>query len=274
MNFEDLTGKRFTRLTVLGLEDKNPKSRKRTWICLCDCGKQIIVKNYALLNGNTKSCGCLKKEQNRNANKTHGLSRTPIYRVWGSMVGRCTNPKDHKYASYGGRGINVCARWRSFENFYADVSQMEHFGEKGYSLDRINNNGDYEPNNVRWANLTTQGRNKRNNHMVKVDGEQMTVSELCEHYNLNPVTVQSRIKKGDAGLDLIRPPYTHPKKNNAKCKYFIMYKGEQITLSEAAKIAHVSYNTMVSRYKKGLKGEDLFKTSWYERKYGWDEKSK
>ena len=266
MKFKDLTGQKFGRLTVLHLADEKTTSRRRRWVCRCECGRTVIVQNYSLTSGNTKSCGCLRLENNRKVRKTHGLSRTPIYRVWGCMIARCRNPRDHKYTDYGGRGIKVCDSWLNFASFYSDVSKMEHFGEKGYTLDRINNDGDYEPKNVRWANLKTQGRNKRNNRLIEIKGELLTLAEISERYNLNEVTIQSRLKNGDTDEDLIRPAYASPKNNNHRCKFFIDYNGEQLTISQAAQIAKVSYNSMLDRYKKGLRGKDVFKKSWYERK--------
>lgn len=266
MQINDLSGKKFGKLTVLYLEDNGPKSRKIRWVCKCECGKEVVVQNYLLLSGNTKSCGCLRLAQNRTNNKTHGMSRTPIYRIWGCMIGRCNNPTDKKYPSYGGRGIKVCDEWRDFTKFYTYVSKLENFNRRGYSLDRIDNNGDYRPNNVRWVDSKTQGRNKRNNHFLTIDGQTMTIAEAAERYRVNPITIISRIEAGDTGLDLVRPRHSTPHNQNKKCRYFVEYNGQKLTLAEAAKIAHVSYNTMRQRFQKGGSIEDLFRQSWYERK--------
>lgn len=163
----DLTGQKFGRLTVLNKAQskKFPCGQAMSqYLCECDCGQQIVVLVSNLKSGHTKSCGCLQKQLVAERSVTHGMSTTSLYGVWNTMRQRCTNPNNRKYANYGGRGITVCDDWlNSFDSFYAHVSKLPHFDEEGYSLDRINNNGHYEPNNVRWATDKEQQNNKRNN---------------------------------------------------------------------------------------------------------------
>ena len=136
----DLTGMTFGQLTVI---ERAPNIGNMTaWRCRCTCGNECIVRASNLKRGQ-KTCGC---GQSR---KTHGMSRTKIYNNWKRMIERCENPNHNSFDGYGGRGIKVCERWHTFENFYEDVSKLEHFGEKGYTLDRIRVNEDYEPGNVR-----------------------------------------------------------------------------------------------------------------------------
>lgn len=170
MRLVDLTGKKFDRLEVINKAATTRTKSGRAlvnWICLCECGNQVVVNGENLKKGRTKSCGCLAKEKSVFHGKTnklkHGQNRktdmTPEYRAWRSMISRCENPKARGYENYGGRGIKVCKEWReSFERFFWDIGIRP--SEK-HSLDRINPNGDYEPVNCRWANKTEQSRNVR-----------------------------------------------------------------------------------------------------------------
>ena len=159
----DLIGKRFDRLLVVGLGSAT-KSGQKTWLCNCLCGKAKEIRHGDLINGKSSSCGCSHKEMLQNRSKTHGMSRKPIYNTWVSMKARCLNPSSTDFESYGGRGIKICNEWLDFENFYADMGDRP----EGLSLDRINNMGNYEPNNCRWADNITQANNRRPRNSSKV----------------------------------------------------------------------------------------------------------
>lgn len=155
----DLTNKRFGRLIVLSLAAPFYTSKgvaHRQYICQCDCGKQITIKVANLQTG-TKSCGCYRKEVTRQRMHKHGLSHTTIYYVWSAMRARCLTPTNADYYLYGARGITVCDRWKSFENFYADMGDCP----KGLTLERIENDKGYEPDNCKWATLVEQRHNQR-----------------------------------------------------------------------------------------------------------------
>lgn len=187
----DLTGKRFNRLTVLrrvaNYRDK-PK-----WLCRCDCGKEVEVLASNLTSNHSKSCGCYNVEQAiKNATK-HEMYGTRLYKIWQDMKRRCESPVELSYKNYGGRGIKVCQEWSEFQPF------MDWALNNGYqedlTIDRINVNGNYEPNNCKWSTLKEQARNKRNNYMVSFNGETKPLATWCEIFNLNYNTVYMRLKK-------------------------------------------------------------------------------
>jgi hypothetical protein len=157
----DLTGKRFGRLVVLALHPERSRLGLARWVCRCDCGSERIVCGTSLRSGATKSCRCLLKEMlakrvTKHGHTKHGL-RSRAYKCWEGMKNRCFSPRARAYPWYGGRGITVCERWLIFENFYADMGDPP----PGLSLDRINNNGNYEPGNCRWATAAEQLANRR-----------------------------------------------------------------------------------------------------------------
>lgn len=188
----DRTGHIYGRLTVIGRAAN--KNGRPVWRCHCACGKIHDVAATSLASGNTKSCGCISVE--RPPRLRHGLARngqvSKTYMVWGSMHARCSNPKDKSYERYGGRGIRVCERWQVFDNFLADM------GEKidGTSLDRIDNNGPYAPENCRWASLKTNGRNKRNNRIMRLGDELKTLSAWADESQITQQHLRSRLRDG------------------------------------------------------------------------------
>lgn len=159
MKRAELLGQRFGRLTVIACEGS--KNNQIHWLCRCDCGGETIASTAHLRSGHTQSCGCLKREITGNLRRTHGRHKEPIYGVWAQMRQRCSSPTSKDYKYYGARGISVCPEWDSFEAFFEYVSKLPHFGEPGRSLDRTENNGNYEPGNVRWATMYEQAQNRR-----------------------------------------------------------------------------------------------------------------
>lgn len=172
-NFKDITGQRFGRLVVVERAEQN-QGRKAMWECVCDCGKQTVVRGTNLNSGHTTSCGCLSDERIAKLNFSHGKRRTRLYRIWSSMKTRCYNPKDEHYARYGGRGITVCDAWRNdFQAFYDWAIANGYDENAAYgkcTIDRIDNDKGYYPDNCRWADMKTQNNNKSTKRKVKING--------------------------------------------------------------------------------------------------------
>jgi hypothetical protein len=194
--FVDLTGQRFGRLTVLYRKDIFKKSGKKetAYMCKCDCGTERCIVAYNLKNGHTVSCGCQSLENRTKARTTHHLTGTRIYRIWRGMKTRCENKNDYHYEWYGARGIKVCEEWQTFEPFY-DWAMANGYKEN-LALDRIDNDGDYEPSNCRWATQKEQSNNTRRNRQIVHNGVSHTLAEWADIANIRPITLAYRIKSG------------------------------------------------------------------------------
>ena len=190
---KNLVGKKFGRLVVLKRTDSDKRGNSR-WLCKCCCGKEKIILGFDLKRRHTKSCGCLSVEKTikRLIKHSHCKNgkKTKTYISWYNMIQRCINPKNKDYPNYGGRGIIVCKRWMKFENFLEDMG--EHPG-KGYSIDRIDNDGNYCKENCRWANIKQQSRNKRNSIFITYKNKTQLLIEWAEEFNINYSTLCSRI---------------------------------------------------------------------------------
>lgn len=205
---KDITGQRFGRLVALGPIGRN-KNKSIVWLCVCDCGNEHRAIGHGLVSGATKSCGCVQKEKLIRRNTTHGMTYSSVYRAWAAMVTRCTNSNQKGFSDYGGRGI-TCGEWqRDFQSFHDHVSALPHCGEKGYSLDRIDNSLGYFAGNVRWATNLEQCHNKRNNHLITYEGKTMCISAWEDEIGVNRGVLSHRI---NAGWDLERAFTTPVKK--------------------------------------------------------------
>lgn len=190
-----MIGSKFGRLEVVSRAGTN-KHRKITWNCVCECGNKTVAVSGSLRSGNTKSCGCLQKEAAANNARNGalfttapGLWRHNLHATWYSMMERCYVREDPAYHNYGGRGIKVCDRWHDFGNFISDVGDRPDRS----TLDRVDNDGDYGPENFRWATLEQQGRNKRNNRVLEYNGCKKCLSEWAEYLNIPYSTLSARV---------------------------------------------------------------------------------
>jgi hypothetical protein len=196
-----MIGKVFNSWTVLERAENDKKNNAR-FLCRCICGKEKVVYKQSLVNGNSKSCGCKNYKNLRKTPIRHGMTGTPIYTAWTHMRLRCLNPKDRNYKNYGGRGIKICSEWDSFENF-CEWSINNGYKE-GLSIDRINNDGNYEPDNCRWATSETQQNNRRVTRYITINGVTKSLSEWAKETGIPRSTIYSRLVKNYPPEEIIR----------------------------------------------------------------------
>lgn len=214
----NLTGRRFGRLTAIE-RVASPKAQAQ-WRCVCDCGKETVVRSQDLRNGHTKSCGCYGLEvsvSHTPSFSTHKESKSRLYRVWIGMKARCNNCKNKAYSNYGGRGINVCQEWdASYEAFreWALANGYDENAPRGRcTIDRINVNGNYCPENCRWVDVKTQMNNTRANRRITQNGETRTMAEWAERTGIAYETIRYRATSGKPADDVLCPP----QKRREKC---------------------------------------------------------
>lgn len=194
----DLTGQRFGRLLVIGRAE-NPVGRKTKWICQCDCGKRTTVEAANLKSGRQKSCGCLRNEKSliriATYNKGHPSGRHKrIYKIWLGMKNRCCRKNHETYPWYGGRGIRICEDWTDYEAF-EKWALSSGYGPN-LTIDRIDVNGDYTPENCRWITRKDQAYNRRDNHRLTFRGETLTITEWAKRIECTPTCIYYRLNAG------------------------------------------------------------------------------
>lgn len=216
--FVDLIGQIFGRLTVI--KKTNNKDNKSMWICLCSCGNRVFVNSGHLLSGNTKSCGCLNKENKFKHGHAQGGKESRTHRIWKNMLSRCNNPNSLYYEYYGGRGITVCCRWSNknqkgvgFKNFLKDMGECP--GDK-HQIDRKNNSKGYFKKNCRWVLSKGNNRNRRNNILIPLDEKLCLLIELAEKYGINKYTLKYRLAAGWPTKDALMTPARKYKKRKRK----------------------------------------------------------
>lgn len=186
----DLTGQRFGRLLIT----KYLYTEQHSWFSyVCDCGNTGKTTSNRLRTGTTKSCGCLLKERRGKCLVTHGMTKSPVYSIWQSMLNRCYNANVTHYARYGARGITVCDKWHRFENFYADMGNRP---TKNHSIERLDNEGDYEPGNCIWADRKSQARNRSTNRMMTLRSKTQCLAAWAEELGWSQSTLITRVSRG------------------------------------------------------------------------------
>lgn len=201
----DLAGQRFGRLTAVS---RQPSRAGHThWLFVCDCGALKVANLHNVTSGRSQSCGCWSREKTARRNSTHGHTRdgrvTPTFGVWRAMRARCSNPATKSYQDYGGRGISVCERWTDFAAFLADMGEAK----GGCEIDRIDNDGNYEPGNCRWVPRAENVLNRRNTIMVEIDGQRLPLAVVARQYGVLYGSLRARVRKGqDAKMAALSLP--------------------------------------------------------------------
>lgn len=253
----DLTGQRFGRWYVVGKAWHGQGAVKGTrWTCRCDCGTERYVLQSNLLNGMSASCGCVTTEKINEFNRTHGETHSAEYATWCRMHTRCSNEKIRDYPNYGGRGIRVCERWSGVDGFIRFLEDMGRRPSALHSIDRIDNDGNYEPGNCRWAKQVMQVMNRRTSSLYTHAGETKTIGAWAKHFGLPQTTLRYRLLiKKMSFLEAVGKPVE--RRNLAK----IEYGGRMVSLSELAKITGVPYDVLHGRLNNGMPLEEAIKSA-------------
>lgn len=241
----ELAGQRFGRLLVIA--EAGRQDRKVTWLCRCDCGNESTVLGVNLRAGHTTSCGCWKREVPGTWSLKHGQSKSRLYKIWRNMVRRTTDPNFPDYHNYGGRGITVCQEWReSFEAFARDMGPTH---QADRTIDRINNDGNYEPDNCRWATALEQGRNKRNNRLLTFNGQTMPVSAWVEQTGISKGAIQGRLRAGWPVDRVLTEP------EQSRNKDALTINGETLPVAVWAKRSGITATSIRARLDRGWSPE-------------------
>ena len=204
----NLCGQKFGKRTVIGFGVpiiRKDGRKKTAFVCRCDCGNEVVVAGSNLKNGNTQSCGCTRREKIGAFNRSHGKSHTRLYAIWCRMKQRCTNPKTNEYGFYGGRGIKVCDEWaNSFDAFESWALNAGY--DDSLTIDRIDTDLSYTPENCRWVSRKEQSNNKRDNHKLTFDGKTQTISMWAEETGIDRRAITQRLKRGWSVEDALTRP--------------------------------------------------------------------
>lgn len=239
---------------------------RQAFVCRCDCGNTKIFSTRHLISGQMKSCGCNKSKAARDRATKHGLSETSLYKTWLSMRGRCHRPTEQSYKDYGGRGISVCDEWRNdFQAFAAYVGAKP---TQLHSLDRIDNNGNYEPGNVRWATRIEQANNRRSSTAVEFNGQVKTLTEWSESTGIHPYTIHTRIR--DLGWS-IEKALTTPARSR-----LIKYNSQEKTMAQWGLLLGIKPEALAWRIKEwGIdKAMSFSKVPAGQWRIGYDQRAK
>lgn len=260
-NVLDITGQKFGRLSAVKYLGN------RNWLFSCDCGNEKIINGYAVRSGQTKSCGCYISEKTTERSTKHKMSRSRLYRIYASMKQRCFDEKSESYSRYGGRGITICDEWLGNDGAgkFMEWALANGYDENAPSgqctIDRIDNNGNYCPQNCRWVNMDIQAKNK-SKPQITICGETHSLKEWSNMTGLSTSTLRQRIKAGWKDEEIIYTPKEEGRTERLvhPCSKIITYNGETHNLVEWSKICGISNKTISERLRRGYSVEEaLFK---------------
>lgn len=261
-NGEEWIGKKYCKLTVLEPVQIMQSSGTHAWYwrCKCDCGNERIVRPRDLIVGKVKSCGCKKAADTSKRRRVHGENKTRLHGIWVAMRYRCNNKNDSKY---GGRGISVCDEWNDYVVFREWA--LSHGYSEELTIDRIDVNGNYCPDNCRWVSLADQAINRRNNRKFTINGETHALSEWCKIYNVSYYAIHNRVSNG---WDVVSALTVPVEEGSNQYSYYtglkgyrrFEYNGKMMKLSDVAKIAGVKYQTLYKwAVREGLSLDEALK---------------
>lgn len=246
----DISGKVFGRLTAV--EYAFTRNKRKYWKCECECGAEVLVQYYHLLNGHTKSCGCLKNK--------YSISNKRIFSIWSNMVDRCKSPGRKDSHCYFFKGIRVCDEWLKYEAFESWALSNGYAGN--LTIDRKDSDGNYEPSNCRWITIQEQQKNKSTNLYFTHDGETKCLSEWAKVFGINRGTLDSRINKlGYSFEDAILK-----KKGTQKSNVFVYHNGKKYSQAEFAKVANCTPQWVCQLMKRGLSSDEIIEKTKSLRK--------
>lgn len=236
---KDLTGAKFGMLKVISQVKTGP-GKGTKWNCLCDCKKTVVRSASALGKNKNPNCGCIRQ----------GQRKTRLYGIWANMKQRCTNPSNPAYPYYGAKGISICDEWAN--DFLAFQSwALKNGYDDSLTIDRVDGNKNYQPDNCRWSTRKEQSNNLSSNTVIVFEGKEYTLTQLAEEYGLDPKLVIDRHKLGWPAKDLVKPVF----KANT-----IDFLGEQVTIKQLSEQYGIHQRTLRSRYKAGDRNEKLIRS--------------
>lgn len=254
--FDNIEGRKFNRLTVLGFAG-SCNGKNVLWYCECSCGNVTKAHRRSLISGDTKSCGCLATNLRVKRLSTHGCAKngqnSTSYVTWKGIKQRCLNANDKAYVNYGGRGIKVCDRWLRFENFLEDMGDRP----KGFSIERIDNNGNYEPGNCRWATMKEQNNNKRNTSFVTYENERIGIGHVADLVGIGRGVLSGRLRLGWDEERAMSTKLVHGMRSDIR---LLTYAGVTLPVIEWAKKLNIKKFTLFSRINYGWDTERILTT--------------
>jgi hypothetical protein len=264
---KDISGCIFGRLTAISRQYQG-EDGAWYWLCKCECGNEIICNLGRLNSGNTKSCGCLKRDTTSSLMRKHGMTKTKLGVVFKGIKQRCSNPKHIGYKNYGGRGIYVCEEWLNNSSLFFEWAAESGY-EEGLVIDRIDNDGPYSPENCRWVTPAKNSYNKRDTLFLTFNGRTLAVSEWAEELNINSKTIASRIRAGYTAEEALSTSFLKsgprigapPIYKSFETKKRLTYKGETKTIKEWAFALGLKTSTIYYRISRGYSIEEILSTA-------------